>query len=65
MNLHSKICLHTRPYVVVHLKSEKDKNLGMNGVYIRVDMVIISSMVYNKNVLGWLAPDARNAMTLV
>ena len=22
-------------------------------------------MVYNKNVLGWLAPDARNAMTWV
>ena len=22
-------------------------------------------MVYNKNVLGWLAPDARNAMTRV
>ena len=32
MNLHSKICLHTHPYVVVHLKSEKDKYLGMKGV---------------------------------
>ena len=63
MNLHSKICLHTHPYVVVHLKSEKYKYLGTNGVYIRVDMEIISSMVYKKNVLGWLAPDARNAMT--
>ena len=40
MNLHSKICLHTHPYVVVHLKSEKDKYLGTNGVYIRVDMEI-------------------------
>ena len=40
MNLHSKICLHTHPYVVVHLKSEKDKFLGTNGVYIRVDMEI-------------------------
>ena len=37
MNLHSKICLHTHPYVVVHSKSEKDKYLGTNGVYIRVD----------------------------
>ena len=38
MNLHSAICLHTHPYVVVHLKSVKDKYLGTNGVYIRVDM---------------------------
>ena len=27
-------------YVVVHLKSEKDKYLGTNGVNIRVDMEI-------------------------
>ena len=39
MNLHSKICL-IHPYVVVHFKSEKDKYLGTNGVYIRVDMEI-------------------------
>ena len=32
MNLHSKICLHTHPYVVVHLKSKKDKYLGTEGV---------------------------------
>ena len=32
MHLHSKICLHTHPYVVVHLKSEKDKYLGTEGV---------------------------------
>ena len=31
MNLHSKICLHTHPYVVVHLKYEKDKYLGLDG----------------------------------
>ena len=36
MNLHSKICLHTHPYVVVHLKSEKDKYLGTEGVENRV-----------------------------
>ena len=40
VNLHSKICLHTHPYVVVHLKSEKDKYLGTNGVHIRLDMEI-------------------------
>ena len=36
MNLHSKICLHTHLYVVVHLKSEKDKYLGTEGVENRV-----------------------------
>ena len=36
MNLHSKICLHTHPYVVVHLKSEKYKYLGTEGVENRV-----------------------------
>ena len=35
MNLHSKICLHTHPYVVVHLNSEKDKYLGTEGVETR------------------------------
>ena len=37
MNLHSKICVPTHPYVVVHLKSEKDKYLGTEGVENRVD----------------------------
>ena len=37
MNLHSKICLHTHPYVVVHLKYEKDK-IFRNEWSIIVDM---------------------------
>ena len=32
----SKICLYTHPYVVVHLKPEKDKYLGTEGVENRV-----------------------------
>ena len=45
MNLHSKICLHTHPYVVVHLKSEKDKYLGTEGVENRVGDVGVPAVL--------------------
>ena len=40
MNLHSKICLHTYSYVVVHLKCEKTNILEQMEYNIRVDMEI-------------------------
>ena len=51
MNLHSKICLHTHLYVVVHLKSEK-KQIFRNEWSIRVDMEIYLQHVLQQKCAG-------------
>ena len=64
MNLHSKICLHTHPYVVVHLKSEKDKYLGMEGVENRVgDDGVCAILQYRPSDL--YLTDMKETMTIL